>query len=64
MNFAHLERDLAGSRTSRAQRGTRRSELADWRSRSIQLPAVSILSAPELARRGAEERGLEERLSV
>jgi hypothetical protein len=64
VNIARLERNLAGSRSSRAQRRTWRSELAGWRSSySTATRAVEDLSAPELARIDEEERGVEERLS-
>ena len=55
---------LAGSRSSRAQRRTWRSELADWRSNhATAAPAVTDLSAPGLTRMDDEERRLDERLS-
>jgi conjugative relaxase-like TrwC/TraI family protein len=64
VNIARLERNLAGSRSSRAQRRTWRSELAGWRSSySTATRAVEDLSAPELARIDEEEREVNQRLS-
>ena len=64
VNIARLERNLSGSRSSRAQRRTWRSELADWRSNhATAARAVEDLNAPERSRVDAEERGLDERLS-
>jgi hypothetical protein len=64
VNIARLERNLAGSRSARAQRRTWRSELADWRSSRVSAArAVEVLSAPELAGIDSEERQVGERLS-
>jgi hypothetical protein len=64
VNIARLERILAGSRTSRANRKVWRSELADWRlSSATAARAVEDVSAPELAGIDGEERRLGEHLS-
>jgi hypothetical protein len=64
VNIARLERNLAASRTSRANRRLWRSELGEWRSNHATTSrAVADLSAPELAGIEGEERRLSEHLS-
>jgi hypothetical protein len=64
VNIARLERNLAGSRASRANRKLWRSELAEWRStHTTASREVSVLSAPELARIDGEELRLGQRLT-